>query len=140
MILQTTLDDLSIVCHQHGRSANGSLKNFSTAFANPAFATSIPRDEQRKTPCRTTTGYGISTIKGIKKTRKVVVLAQMITAKASAAATSPAPAQSIAADVTLGYVLQMLAEVVKTLDVASLHLEKDLQSVPGASPTRLGKH
>jgi hypothetical protein len=82
----------------------------------------------------------ISAIKGIKEARKVVMLAQMITALASAAATSPAPAQAIAADATLGYVLQMLAEVVKTLDVASPHLEKVLQSVPGASPTRLGKH
>jgi hypothetical protein len=83
---------------------------------------------------------GISAIKGIKESREVVMLAQMITAMASAAATSPAPAQAIAAEITLGYVSQMLAEVVEALDVASLHPEKDLQSVPGASPAGRGKH
>jgi hypothetical protein len=82
----------------------------------------------------------ISAIKGIKESREVVMLAQMITAMASAAATSPSPAQAIAADITLGYVSQMLAEVVEALDVASLHLEKDLQSVLGASPAGCGKH
>jgi hypothetical protein len=82
----------------------------------------------------------ISAIKGLKEAREVVMLAQTITAIASAAATSPAPAQAIAAEVTLGYVSQMLTEVVETLDVASLHLEKALQSVPGASPAGLGKH
>jgi type IV secretion system T-DNA border endonuclease VirD2 len=30
------------------------LANDARRFANPAFATSIPRDEQRKTPCRNT--------------------------------------------------------------------------------------
>jgi hypothetical protein len=82
----------------------------------------------------------VSAIKGLKKAREVVVLAQTITSIASAAATLPAPAQAIAAEVTLGYVLQMLAEVVETLAVASLHLENALQSVPGASPADLGKH
>jgi hypothetical protein len=81
-----------------------------------------------------------SAIKGLKEAREVVMLAQTITAVASAAATSPAPAQAIAAEVTLGYVSQMLTEVVETLDVASLHLEKALQSVPGASTAGLGKH
>ena len=84
----------------------------------------------------------VSAIKGIKEAREVVVLAQTITAIASEAASSPAPAQAqaIAAEVTLGYVSQMLVEVVQTLDVASLHLEKALQSVPGASPAGFGKH
>jgi hypothetical protein len=82
----------------------------------------------------------ISAIKGLNEAREVVMLAQMITAVASAAATSPAPAQAIAAEITLGYVSEMLAEVAETLDVASFHLEKDLQSVPGASPVRRGKH
>jgi hypothetical protein len=81
-----------------------------------------------------------SAIKGLKEALEVVMLAQTITAVASAAATSPAPAQAIAAEVTLGYVSQMLTEVVETLDVASLHLEKALQSVPGASTAGLGKH
>jgi hypothetical protein len=81
-----------------------------------------------------------SAIKGLKEAREVVMLAQMITAIASAAATSPSPAQAIAADITLGYVSQMLAEVVETLDVAGPHLEKALQSVPGASPAGRGKH
>jgi hypothetical protein len=82
----------------------------------------------------------VSAIKGLKKAREVVVLAQTITAIASEAASSPSPAQAIAAEVTLGYASQMLVEVVQTLDVASLHLEKALQSVPGASPASLGKH
>ncbi len=83
---------------------------------------------------------GTSAIKGLQEAREAVMLAQMITAVASAAATSPAPAQGIAAEVTLGYVSQMLAEVAETLDVASFHLEKDLQSVPGATPARSGKN
>ena len=82
----------------------------------------------------------ISAIKGLKEAREVVMLAQMITVMASAAATSPALAQAIAAEVTLGYVSEMLAEVVETLDVASLHLERVLQSIPRVSPARLGKH
>jgi hypothetical protein len=82
----------------------------------------------------------ISAIKGLNEAREVVMLAQMITAVASAAATSPAPAQAIAAEITLGYASEMLAEVAETLDVASFQLEKDLQSVPGASPVRRGKH
>ncbi|GEM_PF-7091371 len=83
---------------------------------------------------------GISAIKGINESREVVMLAQMIIAVASAAATSPAPAQTIAAEITLGYVSQMLAEVVEALDVASLHLEKDLKSARGPSPASGGKH
>lgn len=83
---------------------------------------------------------GMSAVKGLKEARDVVMLGQMITAMASAAATSPAPAQAIAAEITLGYVSQMLAEVVEALDVASPHLEKDLQSAPGASPARRDKH
>jgi hypothetical protein len=79
----------------------------------------------------------ISAIKGLKEAREAVMLAQMITAVASAAATSAAPAQAIATEITLGYVSQILAEVAETLDVASFHLEKDRQSVPGAGP---GKH
>src|ERR1700733_1400205 len=79
-------------------------------------------------------------IKGLEDAREVARLAQMITAMASAAATSPAPAQAIAAEVTLGYVSVLLAEVVETLDVASLHLKRALQSISGVSPTRLGKH
>jgi hypothetical protein len=82
----------------------------------------------------------VSAIKGLKKAREVVVLAQTITSIASTAATLPALAQANAAEVTLGYVLQMLAEVVETLAVASLHLENALQSVPGASSAGLGKH
>ena len=82
----------------------------------------------------------ISAIKGLEDARDVARLAQMITAIASAAATSPAPAQAIAAEATLGYVSVLLAEVVETLDVASLHLKKALQSISGASPARLGKH
>jgi hypothetical protein len=81
-----------------------------------------------------------SAIKAIKESREVVMLAQMMTAMASAAATSPAPAQAVAAEITLGYVSQMLAEVVEALDVASPHLEKDLQSALGASPARRDKH
>jgi hypothetical protein len=81
-----------------------------------------------------------SAIKGLEEAREVARLAQMITAMASAAATSPAPAQAIAAEVTLGYVSVMLAGVVDTLDVASLHLKKSLQCIPGATPTRHGKH
>jgi hypothetical protein len=76
----------------------------------------------------------ISAIKGLNEAREVVMLAQTITAIAAAAATSPAPAQAIASEVTLGYVSQMLAEVEETLDVASLHLEKALQSVPRGRP------
>jgi hypothetical protein len=82
----------------------------------------------------------ISAIKGLKEAREAVMLAQMITAVASAAATSGAPAQAIATEITLGYVSQILAEVEETLDVASFHLEKDRQSVPGASPAGRGEH
>jgi hypothetical protein len=81
-----------------------------------------------------------SAIKGLEEAREVVMLAQMITAMASAAATSPAPAQATAAEVTLGYVSVMLGEVAETIDVASLHLKKALQSIPGASPPCAGKH
>ena len=79
-------------------------------------------------------------IRGLEEAREVARLAQMITAMASAAATSPAPAQAIAAEVTLGYVSVLLSEVVETLDVASLHLKKALQSIPVASAARLRKH
>ena len=72
----------------------------------------------------------VTAIKGLEAAREVARLAQMITAVASAAATSPAPAQTIAAEITLGYVSEMLAELVETIDVASLHLEKALRSVP----------
>ncbi len=82
----------------------------------------------------------VTAIKGLKKAHEAVMVAQMITAVASAAATSPAPAQGIAAEVTLGYVSEMLAEVVERIDVASFHLEKALQSVPRANPARSGKH
>jgi len=78
----------------------------------------------------------VSAIKGLKKASEVVVLAQTITSIASAAATLPAPAQAIAAEVALGYVLQMLAEVVETLAVASLHLEKALQTCSRGLPGR----
>jgi hypothetical protein len=64
-------------------------------------------------------------IKSLEDAREVARLAQMITAIASSAATSPARAQAIAAEVTLGNVSVLLAEVVETLDAASPLFEKD---------------